>query len=55
MLRSSLCDYSDAFIILSGIITITETGADDAVKRLDKRNKRIIFKSFAQWRNLLTA
>ena len=26
MLRSSLCDYSDAYILLSRTITITEAG-----------------------------
>ena len=39
MLRSSLCDYSDAYILVSGTITITGAGADDAAKRLDERNK----------------
>ena len=32
MLRSSLCDYSDVYILVSGTITITEAGADDAAK-----------------------
>ena len=30
MLRSSLCDYSDAYILVSGTITITRAGNDDA-------------------------
>ena len=30
MLRSSLCNYVDAYILIKGIITITEAG-DDAV------------------------
>ena len=46
-LRSSLCDYSEAYILVSGIITITGEGADDAGKRLDERNKGIIFKNWA--------
>ena len=29
MLKSSLCDYSDAFILVSGIIAIDAAGADD--------------------------
>ena len=48
MLKSSLCDYSDAHILVSGIITIDGTGAG----RLDKREKWIIFKScvlFTVW------
>ena len=33
MLRSSLCDFSDAYILVIGTITITGAGADDAAKR----------------------
>ena len=32
MLRSILCDYSDAYIFVSGTVTITGAGADDAAK-----------------------
>ena len=32
MLKSSLCDYSDAYIVVKGKITITGAG-DDAVVR----------------------
>ena len=39
MLRSSLCDYSDAYILASGTIAITREGADDATKQLDEENK----------------
>ena len=52
MLKSSLCDYSDAYILVSGTITITGAGADDAAKRLDERNKGVIFKNcapFTDW------
>ena len=31
-LNSSLCGYSDAYILASGTIKITEVGADDAAK-----------------------
>ena len=31
-LNSSLCGYSDAYILVSGTIKITEVGADDAAK-----------------------
>ena len=47
MLRTSLCDYCDAYILVSGIITITGAGNDDAVRRLDGRNKGVIFKNCA--------
>ena len=44
MLRSSLCDYSDAYILISGTITITGAGEDDDdAKRLDEKNKAVIF------------
>ena len=39
MLTSSLCDYSDAYILISGTLTITGAGADDTAKRLNERNK----------------
>ena len=45
MLRPSLCDYSDAYILASGTITINGQRADDAAKRLDERNKGIISKN----------
>ena len=47
MLRSNLCDYADAYILVKGNITIAGTGADDAAKRLDERNKGVIFKNCA--------
>ena len=47
MLRSNLCDYADAYILVKGTITITGAGDDDAVKRLDEKNKGVIFKNCA--------
>ena len=47
MLRSNLCDYADAYILVKGTITITGAGNDDAAKRLDERNKGVIFKNWA--------
>ena len=46
MLRSSLCDYSDDYILLNGIITIIGEGADDPAKQLDERKKGVISKNF---------
>ena len=34
MLRSSLGDYSDAYILVSGTMTITEKEANDAKKKI---------------------
>ena len=36
MLKSNLCDYADAYILVKGSITITGAVDDDAAKRLDK-------------------
>ena len=47
MLRSNLCDYADAYMLAKGTIKITGTRDNDAAKRLDERNKDIIFKNCA--------
>ena len=44
ILRSNLCDYAGAYILVKGTITITGSGNDDAAKRSDERNKGVIFK-----------
>ena len=45
--NANLCDYADAYILLKGTITITGAGDDDTAKRLDERNKSVIFKNCA--------
>ena len=47
MLKSSLCDYSDAYILLKGKITITGAGADLAARQTDERDKGVAFKNCA--------
>ena len=47
MLRSDLCNYSDAYIVVKGTITVTD--ADNA-----KRNKNVAFKSNAQFINCIS-
>ena len=47
MLRSNLCDYVDAYILVKWTITITGAGDDDAVRRLDEKNEGVIFKNCA--------
>ena len=47
ILRSSLCDCSDAYILVSGTITIAGAGDDDNAKRIDERNKEVIFENCA--------
>ena len=60
MLRSTLCDYPDAYIIVKGTITITENAGPEpdptaprtaaqllAVRQADERDKGAIFKNCA--------
>ena len=54
MLKSSLWDYSDAYILVSGTITIDGAGADDAAKPLDERNKGVIFKNFVPFTDFIS-
>ena len=44
-IRSSLCDCSDAYIFVSGTITIKGEGDDNAGKRADERNKGVIYRN----------
>ena len=45
MLRSNLCDYADAYILVKGKITITGAGDDAAARQADERDKGITFKN----------
>ena len=47
MLKSSLCDYSDAYILIKRKITITEERDNAAARHADERNKDVIFKDCA--------
>ena len=47
MLKSSLRDYSDAYIPDKGKITITGRGADEAARQADERDKGEAFKNCA--------
>ena len=47
MLRSNLCDYADAYILVKGTITITGAGNHDAARQGDERDKGVIFKNCA--------
>ena len=42
MLKSSLCDYSDAYILVKGTITVNNTAAAGA--DANDYNKKVIFK-----------
>ena len=45
MLKSSLCDYSDAYIIVKGRITIAGAGDNAAARQADERDKGVAFKN----------
>ena len=42
MLRSSLCDYSDAYVLVKGNISVNNTAAD--VAGANNTNKKVILK-----------
>ena len=46
-IKSSLCDYSDSYILVKGGITITRAGADAAARQENERNKGLMFKNCA--------
>ena len=47
MLKSSLCDYSDGYILVKVKITITGAGDDVAAIQADERDKGVAFKNCA--------
>ena len=54
MLKSSLRDYSDAYILVKGTITITGEGADAAATQADERDKSVVFKNCAPFTNCIS-
>ena len=54
MLKSSLCDYSDAYILVKGKIRITGAGDDAAARKADKRDKGAAFKNCAPFTNCIS-
>ena len=52
MLKSSICDYSDAYILVKGTITVNKTAAADA--DASNTNKKVIFKNCAPFTNCIS-
>ena len=52
MLKSSLCDYSDAYVLVKGTITVHDTAAADA--DANNINKKVIFKNCAPLTNCIS-
>ena len=53
VLKSSLCDYSDAYVFVKGKIKITGTRDNAAARQADERNKCVAFKLFAPFTNCI--
>ena len=51
MLRFSLCDYSDAYILFKGNITVNNTAA---VAAANNTNKKVIFKNCVPFTNCIS-
>ena len=55
MLRSNLCDYSDAYILVKGTITVTAPVANNGANNIrDKRNRPLISKNNAPFVSCIT-
>ena len=54
MSKSSLCDYSDAYILVNGIITITGARDDAVARQADERDKSVAFKNCASFTNCIS-
>ena len=52
MLKSSLCDYSDPYILVKGTIALNNTAAADA--NGNNTNKKVIFKNCAPFTNCIS-
>ena len=52
MLKSSLCDYSDAYILVKGTVTVSNTAAADA--NANNANKKVISKNCAPFINCIS-
>ena len=51
MLRSSLCECADAYILVKGTITVADTSSADASP--NKTNKKVLFKNCAPFTNCI--
>ena len=54
MLKSSLCDFSDEYILVKGKITITGAGDDAAAGPADEGDKGVALKNCAPFNNCIS-
>ena len=52
MIRLSLCDHSDAYILVEGTITVPNTSVDDSA--VNNTNKKVIVKNCAPFTSCIT-
>ena len=52
MLKSTLCDYSDAYVLVKGTVTINNTAAAGA--DASNTNEKVIFKYWAPFTNYIS-
>ena len=52
MLRSDLCDYADAYILVNGTITVTAAAGANNIR--DKKNRKLILKNNAPFVSCIT-
>ena len=54
ILKSSLCDYDDAYIFVKGKTAIAGAGGDAAARQADERDKGVAFKNCAPFTNCIS-
>ena len=54
MLKPSLCDYSDAYILVKGRLTIAGARDDAAARQADERDKGVAFKNCPPFTNCIS-
>ena len=52
MLRSDLCDYADAYVLVNGTITVTAAAGANNIR--DKKNRKLILKNNAPFVSFIT-
>ena len=52
MIRANLCNYSDAYILVKGTITVLNTAAAGAA--VNNTNKKVVFKNWAPFNECIT-
>ena len=54
MLKSSLCDYRDAYILVKGTISVNNTASQGVAANNNNNNKKVIFKNCAPFTNCIS-